>query len=99
MPRALVFAPTTIGGIGLLDLYTEQGCCKIIILISHIRARTPLCQTILIALEIFQTVAGITTPALETTHDIPYIDAPWISTIRSFLQQINGKIYILVPEL
>jgi hypothetical protein len=97
MPRALVFAPTIIGGIGLLDLYTEQGCCKIIIIISHIRAKTPLCNTIIIALETYQTVAGITTPALETTNTISYVDAPWITTTRDFLKQIKGKIHI--PEL
>jgi hypothetical protein len=35
MPRAVVFSPTTLGGIGLLELYTEQGCSKIIIIISQ----------------------------------------------------------------
>jgi hypothetical protein len=36
MPRSVVFAPTTLGGIGQLDLFTEQGCSKIITIISHI---------------------------------------------------------------
>jgi hypothetical protein len=29
MPRAVVFAPTTVGGIGLLDLFTEQGSSNV----------------------------------------------------------------------
>jgi hypothetical protein len=97
MPRALVFAPSSIGGIGLLDLFNEQGNLKVLTTISHIRANTPLRQTIIIAIETFQTLAGLTTSALETTHPIPYVDAPWLETLRSFLHQINGQ--IIIPSL
>jgi hypothetical protein len=98
MPRAVVFASTSIGGIGLLDLYTEQEGAKIINIISHIRAESHLSSTIIIALETYQTVAGIITSALEDTTEYNYItSAPWITSVRSFLHSINGKIYI--PQL
>jgi hypothetical protein len=42
MPRAVVFPPTHLGGIGLLGLYTEQGSSKVTTIISHIRAKSPL---------------------------------------------------------
>jgi hypothetical protein len=98
MPRAVVFAPITAGGIGLLDLYTEQERSKINIILSHTRSKSPLHPTIIIPIETYQLSAGITKPALEHTQPHQYItNAPWISSVRSFLHCINAKIHI--PEL
>jgi hypothetical protein len=76
MPRPVVFAPTTLGGLGLLDLYTEQGCSKIIIIISHIRSRSPLYLPLIILIESYQTLAGMTTCALEDTTNHVYVHSP-----------------------
>jgi hypothetical protein len=67
MLRALVFAPTSIGGIGLLDLFMEQGGGKLLLILTHLRSKSPIETTILILLESYQTCAGITYPALENT--------------------------------
>jgi hypothetical protein len=49
----------------------------------------------MIALESFQTVAGMIKPALEDTTEYNYnSSAPWVTSVRSFLRSINGKIYI-----
>jgi hypothetical protein len=85
MPRAVVFAPTSIGGIGLLDLYMEQGTGKIIQILSQLRSHSPIELTILILLETYQICAGITYPALENntiTHN--YINSPWVQTTKLF---------------
>jgi hypothetical protein len=85
MPRAVVFAPTSIGWIGRLDLYMEQVGGKIILILTHLRAHSPIEQKILILLETYQTCAQITYPALENnmiTHN--YINSPWVQTTKSF---------------
>jgi hypothetical protein len=98
MPRAVVFASTNSGGIGLLHIFTEQEGLKITTIISHLRAESHLSSTIIIALETYQTSAGMTTPALEDNTEYNYItSAPWVTSVRSFLRSINGKIYI--PQL
>jgi hypothetical protein len=50
MPRALVFAPTSIGGIGLLDLFMEQEGGKLLLILTHLRSKSPIETTILILL-------------------------------------------------
>jgi hypothetical protein len=93
-----MFASTKIGGIGLLDLYTEQEGSKITLIISHLRSGSHLSQTIVIVLETYQPVAGTLSPVLEDTIKYNYItSAPWITSIRAFQHSINGKIYI--PQL
>jgi hypothetical protein len=91
MPRAVIFAPTTIGGIGLLDLFTSS---KVKIIISHIRSRSPLYTPLLILFETKQIIAGITLPALEDTTPHVYVHAPWLTCVRNFLHQINTKLTI-----
>jgi hypothetical protein len=94
MPRSVVFGTKSRGGIGLLNLPTEQGTSQIQLLISHIRARSYLYKTIIILIETYQLAAGTTTsPLLDTTPRL-YIDSPWIQSVQHFLQTINGTIYI-----
>jgi hypothetical protein len=97
MPRAVVFAPTTLGGIGLLDLFTEQGCSKITIIISHIRSQSPLHIPLIVLFETYQLIAGITTSPLEDTTNHIYINSPWLTSVRNFLNTINAK--IIIPEI
>jgi hypothetical protein len=81
MPRALTFAPTSIGGIGILDLYTEQGTGKILMILTHLRSQSPIEQTILILLE----------------HNIivhNYVHSPWVQATKTFLNSVRGQIYI-----
>jgi hypothetical protein len=97
MPRAVVFAPTHLGGIGLLGLYTEQGSSKVTTIISHIRAKSPLYTPLIVLFETYQVLAGMTEPALQETKPHVYVHSPWMSCTREFLHYINGK--IIIPEL
>jgi hypothetical protein len=83
--------------LGLLDLYTEQGACQIKMLISHLRARSYLQNTILILLESYQISAGQLGNSLVNLTTNTYAKAPWIQSIRSFLSTIRGTIEI--PKL
>jgi hypothetical protein len=94
MPRSVVFAAKTRGGIGLLDLPTEQGTSQIKLIVSHLRARSYIHDTMMILLESYQVHAGtIQSPFIDTTNS-GYVDAPWMQSVQTFLRTINGTIFI-----
>jgi hypothetical protein len=97
MPRAVVFATTHIGGIGLLDLFTEQGSSKVTTKISHIRSKSPLYTPLIVLIETYQVLAGMTKPALEDTTPHIYVQSPWMSCTREYLHHIKGQ--IIIPEI
>jgi hypothetical protein len=94
MPRAVVFSPITLGGLGLLHLPTEQGSSQIMILLSHLRSKSHLSHTMIALLETYQVSDGMLGPVMENTKYHPHIRSAWIQSIRSFLRNINGKIII-----
>lgn len=97
MPRSVVFASKSKGGIGLLNLPSEQGTCQIQLLISHLRSESYLYKTIMILIESYQLISGISKSPLMQTHPHQYVDAPWLLSLQTFLQSINATIY--VPNL
>jgi hypothetical protein len=65
MPRAVIHASTRYGGVGLIDLYTEQGCGQISMLISHLRYNHYLHNSILSLIESFLVLFGkLTSPVV-----------------------------------
>jgi len=44
LPRCMVFAPRSIGGVGMCNLQSEMEMQQILILLHHLRAATPLGQ-------------------------------------------------------
>jgi hypothetical protein len=94
MPQAVVFGSRLRGGMGLLNLPTEQGACQIQLLISHIRSNSYLKDTILILLQSFQLQAGILKFPLQDTAPLQYINSPWLQSIQCFLASINTTIVI-----
>jgi hypothetical protein len=59
MPQAVVFATKRKGGVGVLDLATEQGVCQTQILISHMRAKTYISTTLYILIKSYELHAGV----------------------------------------
>jgi hypothetical protein len=97
MPRSVGFAPKSIGGIGILDLPTEQGAAQLKLLFTHLRSKSYIYNAIVILLESYQITAGtLKSPFLDTSHRL-YVDSPWIQSIQQFLRKIKGTIEI--PEL
>jgi ribonuclease HI len=95
-PRAVlvVYGPTEFGGIGLKYLYTESSCIKIDCLINHIKTDTSLSIEMKININWVQLHAGTSTPILESTQQLLYIEYNWFLSIKEFLNMINAKIEI-----
>jgi hypothetical protein len=97
MPRAIIHASSLYGGVGLLDLFTEQGCSQIQLVVAHLRTHKYLHNQIICLLESYQVLAGLTTSQLVNIESIVYVQSPWVNTIRNFLRQINAS--ITIPQL
>jgi len=54
LPCCMVFAPCSIGGIGLYNLKYKMEAQQLIILIWHMQAQTPLGQTFKVLVQTYQ---------------------------------------------
>jgi len=92
MPKAVIYAPTSHGGIGLCHLPTEQGLQKIMHILKHLWAKTTLGQLIKSAITAYQIQAGIPEYVLENTKPLPWTPQHWITNLCNSLQMIKGVI-------
>jgi hypothetical protein len=97
MPRAVVYASKQHGGMGLLELSTEQGVAQAKLFFTHLQAKSYIHDTIMILLESYQIASGITTSPLVDTKHRPYLESPWLQSLQQFLRKIEGK--IITPTL
>jgi len=70
-PRSIVFAPSTIGGLGLHHIGYEQDIQKVLLLLKHRRAQTHHWPTYQILLDTYQLYSGMAEPILEDTRPLP----------------------------
>jgi hypothetical protein len=87
MPRAIIHASTLYGGVGLIDLYNEQGRAQIHTILSHLRFEQYLHKPIITLFKSYIILAGITTSPFINNEPITYIDSPWMSSIQTFCSQ------------
>jgi len=87
LPRSLVFAPRTVGGVGLCNLNDEHAAQQTLILIRHLRAKTPLGTTMEVLLRLYQLWAGQREPVLVNTAACPWIPDHWISHLRASMNR------------
>jgi len=92
LPRSLVFAPRSMGGIGLSNLQHEMEAQQILILVRHLRARSPLGQAMEVLIRTYQLWAGIHSHILMDTTPCSWIPDQWISRIRRTLRAHQIKI-------
>jgi len=97
MPKAVVYAPTSHGGLGFCHLHSEQSLQKVLQILKHLRARTTLGDTIDIAIKAHQMHSGIALPILKYTNPLPWVTNQWITNVREFLHQIHSTIHIATP--
>jgi hypothetical protein len=93
-PRAVIYGPKKMGGVGLLKLSVEGNCNKVEIIISHMNAKTKLGQEILINLNWLQIHSGRSCMVINSFKKVDYIQNNWFFPIKEFLNKINGKIII-----
>jgi len=82
LPRSVVFAPREIGGIDLCNLIYEQGTQQILILLRHLRAKTPLGNAIEGLIRTYQVWAGVPHHVLLKTEAYEWIPNHWLSHLR-----------------
>jgi hypothetical protein len=86
-PRAVAFAPESMGGLDLRHLPTEQGLSQIRFLFEHVYNDTLTGKMMLISLESLQLEAGTASLLLtDPTPYLPYITPCWITSLRDFLR-------------
>ncbi len=96
MPREVVYGPTDIGGIGMHDLYIEQGIKQITTLVGHVRQDSDTGRMMVNQLQWCQVQAGTSISLLESPRvPIDYIEDCWIMCIRDFLATYNFRIEII----
>jgi hypothetical protein len=94
MPRLVVHASIQFGGVGLLDLYTEQGCSKIILVLSHLRYQQYLFKPLIALIESYIVLSGIMVSPLLNKQSVTYASSAWMNTLCSFLHKHSIKIFI-----
>jgi hypothetical protein len=94
MPRAVIRATTRYGEVGLLDLYTEQGCGQVSMLLSHLRYNHYLHKSSLSLIESFMILTGSIQSPFIDTYSLTYVSSPWMQTVQRFLNKNNARIEI-----
>jgi hypothetical protein len=94
MPRAVVFASKLKGGMGIMDLYTEQGVLQSKAIISHLRSESYLANQIRVLSETYQVTAGIFGCPFHGNTKTQYVQSNWVQSVQGYLQHINGSIII-----
>jgi len=92
LPRTLVFTPRTLGGVGLSNLQYEMEAQQVLILVRHLRAKTPLGKAMEILIRQYQLWAGLQQHILTDTTPCIWIPDRWLSRIRQTLHKYNISI-------
>jgi len=79
LPRSMVFAPQATGGVGMQHLQYEMETQQIMILLRHLRVKTPLGFALSILIRTYQLWAGFSDPILLDTRPCPWVPDCWLS--------------------
>jgi len=92
LPRSIVFAPRSLGGIGLCNLSQEQFAQQLIILVCHLRAATTLGCTMESVIRTYQLWAGLREHVLSDMQPCSWIPNAWLSHLRNNMRTLNIQI-------
>ena len=94
-PHALLFATREYAGGGFVHWDVIQGEGQILLFLKHWRTDTALAAALQIDLAWCQWQSGISQSILvNTTRDLPYLEARWIPSVRASLAQFRARIHI-----
>ncbi len=82
LPRSMVFAPRSMGGVGLCHLGHEQMAQQIVTIIRHLRVHLQLGKTLEILIRKYQLWAGTREHVLSDTTPCPWIPDHWLLSVR-----------------
>ena len=97
LPNDVVYGDQYFGGVGLIQLFAEQGMLMTLLFLRHIRAKTDLGKQIEIGLRYYQLHAGLSNCVLEDTRPLAHLKFPWFDTLRQYLHQISGRLQLTDP--
>jgi len=97
MPRAVVFAPASVGGLAFRHLGHEQGVQQVLQLTKHMRAGTTNGTLYRNLIDAYQIHSGLSLPVLEDTRPIPWSSPGWLTSIQQFLFITSTQIQIGDP--
>jgi hypothetical protein len=97
-PRAVIYGPQKMGGVGVLKLSVESNCNKVECIISNMNAQTKLGKEFLVNLNWLQIHSGQSCAVMNSKKRFDYMENNWFFPVKEFLNKINGKI-IIPPEL
>jgi len=87
--RAVVFVPSSLGGIDLQRLYDRQGCGLITMFVKHWRDSGPVGTFLHHLVQWAQYIAGTLRPIMEDTEDLPHIPAHIIQATRKYMRTVH----------
>jgi hypothetical protein len=94
-PHALLFATREYAGGGFVHWDVIQGEGQILLFLKHWRTDTALAAALQIDLAWCQWQSGISQSILvNTTRNLPYLEARWIPSVRASLSQFRVRIHI-----
>jgi len=79
MPKTIVYAPNSHGGLGFRHLHTEQGVQKVLHTIKHLRSKTSLSRLLEANIQAYQIQSGLEHSILEDTQPLPWMSNRWIT--------------------
>jgi len=97
LPRAIVYAPMEVGGLGFRHLGYEQGVQHVLQLVKHLWSDTLTGQVYRALIDAYQIKAGSARHILKHTEFIPWCPEGWMSTLHQFLHSTNTTICMQNP--
>jgi len=94
LPRAIVYTPIEVGGLGFCHLGHGQGVQHILQLVKHLQTHTLNGQLYWALIDAYQIMAGCAKPVLEHMVPIPWCPDGWLMTTCHFLHSINTTIHL-----
>jgi ribonuclease HI len=85
-PRAVLFAPKTLGGPQIPCLYSIAAYRRATLLLSNMNRQTDAATMIRITLNWQQLITGISVPFLEYPRPLPYLEKNWWTHTRQLFQ-------------
>ncbi len=97
LPWSIMYAPESVGGIGMCHLRHKQGVQQTLQLLQHLRSHSTNGNLYMITIDQYQIYTGIANPILEDTQHLPWMPEGWISSICTFLHTANSQIILQNP--
>ena len=96
MARSIVNGPAYYGGLGLPDVYTDQGICQLRLLLGHLLAQDQTSKLINVAISYLQLIVGAKTQFFNLPYSLcaKWTEKTWLTSIWQFLTRANLKVSV-----